>query len=227
MAVPPGCTKPDQGGKVSATADSSSERSGVTRRSRHIFSFPNPVDELAARTVAGGVVLMVLLAFALGSPWVLVPIVYGFWARVAAGPTLSPLGQLATRVVVPALPLEPRLTPGPPKRFAQAMGMVLSTAAMLVWVTAGWGRGPVGPPPSRCGGIGGSGLRFLPRLQGLRAPDPGGGRTRCRVRGLRGPRAPPSRIGAPGRLTRTPSSSLERGGPGAILPGASPRDPLR
>lgn len=139
MAVPPGCTKPDQGGKVSATADSSSERSGVTRRSRHIFSFPNPVDELAARTVAGGVVLMVLLAFALGSPWVLVPIVYGFWARVAAGPTLSPLGQLATRVVVPALPLEPRLTPGPPKRFAQAMGMVLSTAAMLVWVTAGWG----------------------------------------------------------------------------------------
>ena len=108
-------------------------------RGRDIFRFPNPVNELAARTVAGGVVLMVVLGFALGTPWVLVPLVYGFWARVAAGPTFSPLGQLATRVVVPALALEPRLTPGPPKRFAQAMGMILSTSALIIWVTAGWG----------------------------------------------------------------------------------------
>jgi hypothetical protein len=63
--------------------------------------------------------------------WVLVPLAYGFVARVAAGPTLSPLGRLATRVVVPALPISPRPVDGPPKRFAQGIGAFLSVAAMV------------------------------------------------------------------------------------------------
>ena len=42
---------------------------------------------------------------------------YGFVARVLTGPTLSPLGQLVTRVVTPALDIEARPVPGPPKRF--------------------------------------------------------------------------------------------------------------
>jgi hypothetical protein len=63
--------------------------------------------------------------------WVLVPLAYGFVARVAAGPTLSPLGRLATRVVVPALPIPPRPVDGPPKRFAQGIGALLSVTAML------------------------------------------------------------------------------------------------
>ena len=104
-----------------------------------LFRFPDPVNEVTARTVAAGVVVMTVLALALGQPWFLVPLVYGFWARVLTGPTLSPLGQLATRVVVPRLPFAPRPTPGPPKRFAQAMGAVLTTAALVVWAAAGWG----------------------------------------------------------------------------------------
>src|ERR687892_95982 len=45
---------------------------------------------------------------------------------------LGPRGQLATRVVTPRLPVAPRLVPGPPKRFAQGIGAVLSvTAAVL------------------------------------------------------------------------------------------------
>jgi hypothetical protein len=107
-------------------------------RLRSLFSFPNPVNEIAARSVAAGVVVMTTLALVLGVPWLLIPLVYGFWARVLTGPTLSPLGQLATRVAVPALPIAPRPTPGPPKRFAQAMGAAMSTAALIVWVTAGW-----------------------------------------------------------------------------------------
>jgi len=106
---------------------------------RRLFRFPDPVNEVAARTVAAGVVVMTGLALALGVPWLLVPLVYGFWARVLTGPTLSPLGQLATRVVVPLLPVAPRPTPGPPKRFAQAIGTVLTTAAVVVWAAAGWG----------------------------------------------------------------------------------------
>ena len=81
--------------------------------------------------VAGGVVVMTLLILILGWTWVLVPLAYGFVARVAAGPTFSPLGRLATRVVVPALPLQPRPVDGPPKRFAQGIGAVLSVTAMV------------------------------------------------------------------------------------------------
>jgi len=104
-----------------------------------LFTFPNPVNELAARTVAAGVVVMAAVATVFGQAWLLVPLAYGFWARVLTGPTLSPLGQLATRVVVPALHRPPRPTPGPPKRFAQGIGAVLSTSALVLWLTVGFG----------------------------------------------------------------------------------------
>jgi hypothetical protein len=100
---------------------------------RSIIGFPNPVNEVAARVVAGGVVVLCGLALALRQPWLLVPLAYGFWARVLSGPTLSPLGQLATRVVVPRLGVPARPVPGPPKRFAQAMGVVFSTTALVLW----------------------------------------------------------------------------------------------
>jgi Domain of unknown function (DUF4395) len=104
-----------------------------------VFSFPNPVNEYAARTVATGVVLMCAAALAFRQPWILIPLAYGFWARVLTGPTLSPLGQLATRVVAPRLPGEPRLVPGPPKRFAQAIGVAFSTSALVLWYGFGLG----------------------------------------------------------------------------------------
>ena len=109
------------------------------RRWRGLFSFPDTVDNRAARIVAGGVLIQAVLAVALRVPWLVVPLVYGFVARVLAGPTLSPLALFATRAVVPRLHSVPRPTPGPPKRFAQAMGAVMTTAALLVWVTASWG----------------------------------------------------------------------------------------
>jgi hypothetical protein len=101
-----------------------------------LFRFPNPVNELAARSVAAGVVavttLTLLLSITRGSGWlwITVPIALGFLARVATGPTLSPLGQLATRVVAPRLG-PPRLVPGPPKRFAQGMGTAFSASAVI------------------------------------------------------------------------------------------------
>jgi len=66
-----------------------------------------------------------------GWTWLLVPLTYGFIARVLTGPTLSPLGQLATRVVVPRLPLAERPVDGPPKRFAQGIGATLSSLATV------------------------------------------------------------------------------------------------
>ncbi len=93
--------------------------------------FPNPVNDVAARVVAAGVAVVALVAIALGQPWLSAVLAYGFCARVLAGPTLSPLGQLATRVVAPRLTAEPRWVPGPPKRFAQAIGATLTVAAAV------------------------------------------------------------------------------------------------
>jgi len=103
-----------------------------------LFRFPNPVNEVAARTVAAGVVVQCVLVLALRQPWLLAPLAYGFVARVLAGPTLSPLGQLATRVVAPRL-AAPKFVPGPPKRFAQGIGAALSVGAVVAWLAgASW-----------------------------------------------------------------------------------------
>jgi hypothetical protein len=91
------------------------------------------VNETAARVVAGGVVILSASAIGFREPWLLVPLAYGFWARVLTGPTLSPLGQLATRVVAPRLTPSPPLVAGPPKRFAQAIGVVFSSTAVVLW----------------------------------------------------------------------------------------------
>ncbi len=101
-------------------------------RGSALFSFPDPVNEVSARLVAGGVVVMALAAIVFDLPWLTAVIAYGFVARVLTGPTLSPLGQLVTRVVTPRLPVAPKLVPGPPKRFAQGIGAVLSVSAAVL-----------------------------------------------------------------------------------------------
>ena len=81
--------------------------------------------------VAGVVLVMAIVTLATGFYWVLIPLAYGFWARVLTGPTLSPLGFLAQRVIAPRLG-PPKHVPGPPKRFAQGMGAIMSTAALVL-----------------------------------------------------------------------------------------------
>ena len=102
---------------------------------RQLFRFPDPVNETSARLVAAGVVVMTVAFLVIREGWLLVPLVYGFLARVLTGPTLSPLGQLVTRLVTPRLRVEHRLVPGPPKRFAQGIGLAFSGLAALGWVT--------------------------------------------------------------------------------------------
>lgn len=103
---------------------------------RQFFSFPNPVNEKAARTVAGVVLIGVIVTLVTGWYWLLIPIAYGFWARVLTGPKLSPLGWLAMKVIAPRLG-EKRYVAGPPKRFAQALGTVMSSAALVLGLSLG------------------------------------------------------------------------------------------
>jgi hypothetical protein len=105
---------------------------------RSLFSFPNPVNEVSARLVAAGVVAMSVLSIAFDLKWMTVVIAYGFVARVLTGPTLSPLGQLVTRGITPRLGLAPRPVAGPPKRFAQGMGVAFSLTALILTALGYW-----------------------------------------------------------------------------------------
>ena len=110
---------------------------------RRFFSFPNPVNDVAARTVASGVVALCVLFLVTGWVWVLFVLAYGFWARVLTGPTLSPLGQIATRVVAPRFIDHAKMMPGPPKRFAQGIGVGFSTTALVLALSVGVGAAQI------------------------------------------------------------------------------------
>ncbi len=98
---------------------------------RSLISFPNPVNEKAARIVAAGVLAMGVVTITTATYWLLIPLAYGFVARLLTGPKLSPLGRLATRVIAPRLGPE-KPVPGPPKRFAQGIGAALTIAAAAI-----------------------------------------------------------------------------------------------
>ena len=100
---------------------------------KNIFEFPNPVNEYAARLVAAMVVFMTLTFQISGNEFLLVFIAYGFIARTATGPTLSPIGLIATRGLVPLFGNPTKLVPGPPKRFAQLIGLVLTSSALITY----------------------------------------------------------------------------------------------
>jgi len=106
------------------------------------FDFPDPVNEKAARTVAAGATAMALLVAVLGWGWVLIPLTYGFLARVATGPRLSPLGRFAVEVAAPRLGA-PRYVSGPPKRFAQGIGVAFSVTASALWIAGSPGAARV------------------------------------------------------------------------------------
>ena len=113
---------------------------------KSILSFPNPVNEVAVRSVAGMVLALALATILTGEPWLLLFLVYGFVARVLTGPTLSPIGLIATRLVVPLLNIPEKPVPGPPKRFAQFVGLVVSSvgAVLFIWVSPIAGKSVLG-----------------------------------------------------------------------------------
>jgi hypothetical protein len=96
------------------------------------------VNDASARTVALGVVAMSVIALVTNQSWMLIMLTYGFIARLATGPTLSPLGQFAVRVAGPRITQWQKFVPGPPKRFAQGIGAVLTSVATILWLSVGW-----------------------------------------------------------------------------------------
>ena len=56
--------------------------SKTSRRLASLFSFPNPVNEVSARLVAGGVVVMSACAIAFGQRWLIAVIAYLIYRHI-------------------------------------------------------------------------------------------------------------------------------------------------
>jgi hypothetical protein len=102
-----------------------------------LLSFPHPVNEYGSRTIAGLTFALAGLTIVAQWPWLTVLLVYLFAAGVVAGPKLTPTGWLTTKVLLPYVIKRKRPTAGPPKQFAQGVGLVLSVAAAVLALVFG------------------------------------------------------------------------------------------
>lgn len=99
---------------------------------REVFAFPEVVNDYAARCTAGLIVALALVTMLVPQPaqtWLAGVLVVGFALRVAGGPQYSPFGRLSVHVLAPRVSSEPKLVAGAPKRFAQTIGLVMSSIA--------------------------------------------------------------------------------------------------
>ena len=104
----------------------------ILRATKGLFSFPHPVNEIAARWVASMVMILSIAIILTDLYWLGFLLTYGFFARVLTGPKLSPMGLIATRILVPRFGNTQRLVAGPPKRFAQSIGLFLSILFLIL-----------------------------------------------------------------------------------------------
>lgn len=112
---------------------------------REAFVFPEVVNDYAARCTAALVVALAVLTIVVPAPlqtWLAGALVVGFALRVAGGPRYSPFGRLSVHVLAPRVSAEPKMVAGAPKRFAQAIGLVMSSVAFGLFL-AGLGAAGV------------------------------------------------------------------------------------
>ena len=95
------------------------------------LTFPHPVNEYAARIVAFFVLILTASIILTDNYLLLFFLLYGFIARTIAGPTLSPMGLLATKVFIPLFNNKTKLVAGPPKQFAQSIGLIFALLSII------------------------------------------------------------------------------------------------
>ena len=99
-----------------------------------ISRFPSIVDDVTVRLVAGVVLVLGVTALFAHQWWLYAVLAVDFVLRSGWGPGASPIARLVQTVIRPHVPAAPRYTAGPPKRFAAAIGAVLTVAATGLWL---------------------------------------------------------------------------------------------
>lgn len=90
-------------------------------------SFPETVNERAARCLALEVALLAFAGFLFAWVWMAPLLALGFFLRVWAGSRFDPMARLAVSAAEKVA--GQKEVPGPPKRFAQLLGLFLMVAA--------------------------------------------------------------------------------------------------
>jgi hypothetical protein len=96
--------------------------------------FPAVVDEVTVRLIAAVVLGIGAIALVTQQWWLYAVLAVDFVVRAAVGPRWSPLARVVQRWVRPNVSAAPVRVPGAPKRFAAAIGAVLTTAAAALWL---------------------------------------------------------------------------------------------
>ncbi len=96
--------------------------------------FPAVVDEVTVRLIAAVVLGLGVIALATQQWWLYAVLAVDFLIRSVVGPRWSPLARTVQRWVRPLVRAERVLVPGAPKRFAAAIGAVMTSAAVALWL---------------------------------------------------------------------------------------------
>ena len=100
---------------------------------KKIFEFPNPVNEYAARFVAFFVLTFSLTILITNNLWAVSLLFIGFLLRLLFGPRVSPFALITLKLIIPLLKNPNKSVPGPPKRFAQFIGALLTLIASIIY----------------------------------------------------------------------------------------------
>jgi len=98
-----------------------------------IGNFPEIVNDNAARIVAGFVLALILLTIYTESYIPLIFLTYGFLARVLYGPRFEPFAIITLNWVIPTFDVGDKPFPGPPKRFAQMIGLIFAGTSLILF----------------------------------------------------------------------------------------------
>jgi hypothetical protein len=99
-----------------------------------ISRFPSIVDDVTVRLIAAVVLVLGTTALAAHQWWLYAVLAVDFVLRSGWGPAASPIARLVQTAIRPRVAARPRYTAGPPKRFAAAIGAVLTVAATVFWL---------------------------------------------------------------------------------------------
>lgn len=95
---------------------------------------PTVVDDVTVRLIAGVVLAVGVIALAGQQWWLYALLAADFLARALAGPRRSPLARMVQRWIRPRIRVVPRPTAFTPKRFAAAIGAVMTGVLTVLWL---------------------------------------------------------------------------------------------